>query len=218
MPLHSSFKYSPCPFEIIFLGDTLNNLGSVGVLRGHHGCQECSPNHVQDRHPEAPISALAQSPILLFKKRVFSSYVVCQTFTASGPPSLLHAVPRSVLLPALGGGRVLCSGHPEDATESAEESSRHPLWRDGLLPVGKPGLRPPAARWLLCVRSFQLLSISLNGPIQGHSCASETPAAWTQQLRGVLHMRMCPLGLPLGAPDCLAEPGAQECVPRGDLD
>lgn len=67
-------------------------------------------------------------------------------------------------------------------------------------PWANPGCSPPAARWLLCVRSFQLLSISLNGPIQGHSCASETPAAWTQQLRGALHMRMCPLGLPPGAP------------------
>ena len=55
------------------------------------------------------------------------------------------------------------------------------------LPVGEPRAGAlPAAQCLLCVCSFQLLSISLNGPIQGHSCASETPAAWTQSAeRGV---------------------------------
>lgn len=123
MPLHSSFKCWPSPFEIIFLGDTLNNLGSVGVLRGHHGCQECSPNHGQDRHPEAPISALAQSPILLFKKRVFSSYAVCEASTASGPLSRPSTCSATVCFcyPLWGGGA--CGGHPEDATESAEKSS-----------------------------------------------------------------------------------------------
>lgn len=60
--------------------------------------------------------------------------------------------------------------------------------------------RPPA-RWLLCVRGFQLPSVSLNGPIQGHSRASETPAARTQQLRGVLPMRMCPWPASR-SPDC----------------
>lgn len=205
MPLHSSFKCWPSPFGIIFLGDTLNNLGSVGVLRGHHGCQACSPNHGQDRHPEAPISALAQSPILSFKKRVFSSYAVCEAFTASGPLSRPSTcMPRSASATRFGEG-VRAVG-TQRMPLSPQRRLHRPLWQDGLLPVGKPGLQPPAARWLLCVHSFQLLSISLNGPIQGHSCASETPAAWTQRLRGALHMRMRPLSLPPGAPGDSAEP------------
>lgn len=42
--LQSSFKYCPCPLEVVFLGDTFSDLRSAGVLEGHRGCQECSGN------------------------------------------------------------------------------------------------------------------------------------------------------------------------------
>lgn len=59
--------------------------------------------------------------------------------------------------------------------------------RVASLPVGKAQAGAlPAAQWLLCARGFQLLSIRLNGPIQGHSCASETLAARTQSAERAL--------------------------------
>lgn len=65
---------------------------------------------------------------------------------------------------------------------TATSSHRAALWQDGLPSRGPHclGWSLLAARWLLCAHGFQPLSIRLNGPIQGHSCAAETLAAWTQ--------------------------------------
>lgn len=91
-------------------------------------------------------------------------------------------MPSLLLLPALG---------PRGAGCRAVGALRMP-WEREVCTLGFVVLWPsfpwavpaagalPAAQWLLCVCSFQLLSISLNGPIQGHSCTSETLAAGTQ--------------------------------------
>lgn len=93
---------------------------------------------------------------------------------------------------------------PRDAVETVEKSAPPFVEWAGVL---------SAAQWLLCVCSFQLLSVSLNGSIQGHSCASETPAAWTQSAEkgavGSAHEN-APARPASRSPDCSAEPGARE--------
>lgn len=86
------------------------------------------------------------------------------------------------------------------------------------LPVGKPGWSLPAAQWLLCVCSLQPLSVSLNGPFQGHSCASRPRPPAHNQPRAELRPAHgnVPARPASRSPDCLAEPGVQACAQRGD--
>lgn len=130
------------------------------------------------------------------------------------------------LVATVGGGALFCSWRlvcvwGGDVIENRQRRLHTALCgRVASLPVGKAQAGAlPAAQWLLCACSFQLLSIRLNGPIQGHSCASETLAARTQSAERTLwarHRRMCLPCLPPGTPDCSEEPVVQEGVQKGN--
>lgn len=96
------------------------------------------------------------------------------------------------LVAIVGVGALLCSWRLGRGVIENPQRRLHTALcgRVASLPVGKVQAGAlPAAQWLLCACSFQLLSIRLNGPIQGHSCASETLAARTQSAERALRAR-----------------------------
>lgn len=151
MSAQSSFKYLLCPFEIIFLGDMLNNLRSVGVLKGHHGCQECSPNRVQVRHMEAPIGSSARGPILPLRKKGVCLRVICWILiSACSPLSLVHTVPASAAVTLWGRGCYVVG--TQRMPLNTERSSQCPFWWDSHPSRGQtPGLEPSPLPIGFCV-------------------------------------------------------------------
>lgn len=104
--------------------------------------------------------------------------------SSSGGLSPAPASPWGAVLAALTpvGGGVLSGGGQRMPLRAQPRLRAALLFVAGwpAFPWAAPGWSLPAAWWLLCAHGFQPLSIRLNGPIQGHSCAAETLAAWTQ--------------------------------------